>query len=44
MTDERRVITSADKVQSFKPINDIGGPNGWYFANFLWKPGKRFCV
>tara|TARA_Y100000996_G_scaffold168306_1_gene130828 strand:- start:488 stop:1930 length:1443 start_codon:yes stop_codon:yes gene_type:complete len=37
MTDERRVITSADKVQSFKPINDIGGPNGWYFANFLWK-------
>tara|TARA_B110000263_G_scaffold166594_1_gene145034 strand:- start:1324 stop:2766 length:1443 start_codon:yes stop_codon:yes gene_type:complete len=37
MIDQRRAITSSDKIQAFKPINDIGGPNGWYFANFLWK-------
>ena len=37
MTDERKITTTANVTQAFKPINDIGGPNGWYFANFLWK-------
>ena len=27
----------ANAQNAFKPINEIGGQNGWYYANTLWK-------
>jgi uncharacterized protein YbjT (DUF2867 family) len=35
--DERRVIVSATPAAAFAPILRIGGSNGWYFGNALWR-------
>ena len=35
--DHRNVELSASKKAIFKTLNDIGGRNGWFFANYLWK-------
>ncbi|MDC0035081.1 SDR family oxidoreductase [Chloroflexi bacterium] len=37
LRDVREITVGAEPVEAFKPINQIGGPNGWYYANFLWK-------
>lgn len=37
LIDSRSVTIKATKEQAFRPIRLIGGANGWYFANFLWK-------
>jgi uncharacterized protein YbjT (DUF2867 family) len=36
LVDSRTVQVSASPVAAFAPIQCIGGPNGWYFANVLW--------
>ena len=35
--DTRRIQVPLPPEQVFKPIQKIGGSNGWYYANFLWK-------
>ena len=35
--DHRNVELAATKKEIFKTLNNIGGRNGWYFANYLWK-------
>lgn len=35
--DIRKKFIPVDQLKAFEPINKIGGKNGWYFANFLWK-------
>ena len=35
--DIREKFVLVNKVKAFEPINKIGGKNGWYFANVLWK-------
>ena len=35
--DVREKFVLVDKEKAFEPINKIGGKNGWYFANTLWK-------
>ena len=35
--DRRNVELSAGKKEIFQTLNNIGGRNGWYFANYLWK-------
>ena len=37
LTDIREKIVVANAQNAFKPINEIGGQNGWYYANTLWK-------
>ncbi len=37
IVDSRSVRVSVSQVQSFKSIQEIGGPSGWYYADFLWK-------
>lgn len=35
--DSRQIDLPVPVGQAFEPINQIGGSNGWYYANFLWK-------
>ncbi len=35
--DSRSVQVSASPAAAFTPIRRIGGRNGWYFCNFIWK-------
>lgn len=35
--DSRSVHVSATPDAAFAPIRRIGGRNGWYFCNFIWK-------
>ena len=37
LTDIREKTVKANAQNAFKPINEIGGQNGWYYANTLWK-------
>jgi len=36
LVDSRTVQVSVSPTLAFTPIRQIGGANGWYFANFLW--------
>jgi uncharacterized protein YbjT (DUF2867 family)/ligand-binding SRPBCC domain-containing protein len=35
--DTREVVVDAPASQAFAPVRRIGGANGWYFGNRLWK-------
>ncbi len=35
--DTRTTVLDAPPLQVFAPIREIGGTNGWYFGNFLWR-------
>jgi uncharacterized protein YbjT (DUF2867 family) len=35
--ENREIIVKGDSKQIWKTIESIGGDNGWYHANFLWK-------
>jgi hypothetical protein len=37
LVDSRTLNVTADPASAFAPIRCIGGNNGWYFADFLWK-------
>ena len=37
LVDARSIRVDASAQQAFKPIQEIGGHNGWYYANALWK-------
>jgi len=37
LVDSRTAQVSVSPASAFAPIQRIGGSNGWYFANFLWK-------
>jgi uncharacterized protein YbjT (DUF2867 family) len=37
IVDTRAVDVSAPPAAAFDPIVRIGGRNGWYYANFLWR-------
>lgn len=37
IVDQRTVATGLSAAAAFAPIRRIGGQNGWYFANFLWR-------
>jgi uncharacterized protein YbjT (DUF2867 family) len=37
LVDSRAVQVSVDPAEAFAPVRRIGGANGWYFANFLWR-------
>ena len=37
LVDSRIVQVSVSPASAFAPIQRIGGSNGWYFANFLWR-------
>ena len=37
LVDSRTTQVSVPPFSAFAPIQRIGGSNGWYFANFLWK-------
>lgn len=37
LVDSRTARVSVSPATAFAPIQRIGGSNGWYFANFLWK-------
>lgn len=37
LVDSRTIPVSVPPVLAFAPIQCIGGSNGWYFANFLWR-------
>ncbi len=37
LVDSRTVQVAVPPSAAFAPIRMIGGANGWYFANFLWK-------
>jgi uncharacterized protein YbjT (DUF2867 family) len=36
LVDSRTAQVSVSPALAFAPIQQIGGANGWYFANFLW--------
>ena len=36
LVDSRSLSVSASSAAAFAPIRQIGGTNGWYFANALW--------
>ncbi len=36
LVDSRTVQVSVPPPSAFAPVRQIGGANGWYFANFLW--------
>jgi hypothetical protein len=36
LVDSRTVQVSVSPASAFTPIRQIGGTNGWYFANLLW--------
>ncbi len=35
--DTRFIDVDSNALEAIKPINEIGGCNGWYFANILWR-------
>ncbi len=35
--DSRRVVVAKSPTEAFRPIQRIGGEQGWYYANFLWR-------
>jgi hypothetical protein len=35
--DQQTAATDLSPAAAFAPIRRIGGQNGWYFANFLWR-------
>ncbi len=35
--DKREIFVSVCPERAFYPVRTIGGNNGWYYANFLWK-------
>ena len=37
LVDSRSVQVSVPPASAFAPVQRIGGSNGWYFANFLWR-------
>lgn len=37
LVDERRVRLSVPAARAFRPVRRIGGSQGWYYANWLWK-------
>lgn len=37
LVDSRTVQVSVSPASAFAPVQRIGGSNGWYFANFLWR-------
>ncbi len=37
IVDSRTTEVSVPPASAFAPIKRIGGSNGWYFANFLWR-------
>ncbi len=37
IVDSRTITVKAPLAQAFAPIESIGGKNGWYYADFLWK-------
>jgi uncharacterized protein YbjT (DUF2867 family) len=37
LVDSRMAHVSVSPASAFAPIQRIGGSNGWYFANFLWR-------
>jgi uncharacterized protein YbjT (DUF2867 family) len=37
IVDQRTAATELGQAVAFAPIRRIGGKNGWYFANFLWR-------
>jgi hypothetical protein len=37
LVDSRTVQVSTSPAAAFNPIRRIGGTNGWYYANFLWR-------
>ena len=37
IVDQETAETSLCPAEAFAPIRRIGGQNGWYFANFLWR-------
>ena len=37
IVDQKTAETTLSPAAAFAPIRRIGGQNGWYFANFLWR-------
>jgi uncharacterized protein YbjT (DUF2867 family) len=37
LVDSRTAQTPAEPQAAFAPIRRLGGRNGWYYANFLWR-------
>lgn len=37
LIDSRKEVVNVSGVKAFAPIRRIGGRNGWYYANWLWK-------
>jgi uncharacterized protein YbjT (DUF2867 family) len=37
LLDSREKEVGVESARAFVPIRTIGGENGWYFANFLWR-------
>ena len=37
IVDQKTARTALSPAAAFAPIRRIGGKNGWYFANFLWR-------
>jgi len=37
MFDSRETTSPADCARAFVPVRTIGGENGWYYANSLWR-------
>ena len=37
LIDSRTVQVNVSSVVAFEPIRRIGGPAGWYYANWLWR-------
>jgi uncharacterized protein YbjT (DUF2867 family) len=37
IVDQQTAVTELRPAAAFAPIRRIGGQNGWYFANFLWR-------
>ena len=37
LLDSRKIEVQKSSSQAFKPIKKIGGKNGWYYCNWLWK-------
>jgi uncharacterized protein YbjT (DUF2867 family) len=37
LLDSREVASPADSARAFVPVRTIGGENGWYYANSLWR-------
>ena len=35
--DSRKTVVPVSAEKAFQPIQSIGGKNGWYFANLLWR-------